>query len=126
MILPLKGSLHLFYEGQGEKVLAPYEQDRFDGGWNTVSVGKATDFNLMLREGTKGEVEIYPLQTQESLCLENDDSMMLVFATEGNVCLDTTYYLQEWQLAVIDGEGKISIQNKEEKSAKVIVCRIQL
>lgn len=125
VILPLKGSLHLFYEGQGEKVLAPYEQDRFDGGWNTVSVGKATDFNLMLREGTKGEVEVHPLQTQESLCLQNDDSMMLVFAAEGNVCLDTTY-LQEWQLAVMDGEGKISIQNKEEKPAKVVVCRIQL
>lgn len=125
MILPLKGSLHLFYEGHGEKVLAPYEQNRFDGGWNTVSVGKATDFNLMLREGTKGEVEVYPLQTQESLCLQNDNSMMLVFAAEGNLCLDTTY-LQECQLAVIDGEGKISIQNKEEKPAKVIVCRIQL
>ena len=90
-----------------------------------MSVGKATDFNLMLREGTKGEVEVYPLQTQESLCLQNDDSMMLLFAAEGNLCLDTTY-LQEWQLAVIDGEGKISIQNKEEKPAKVIVCRIQL
>lgn len=51
--------------------------------------------------------------------------MMLVFAAEGNVCLDTTY-LQEWQLAVMDGEGKISIQNKEEKPAKVVVCRIQL
>ena len=36
VILPLKGSLHLFYEGHGEKVLAPYEQDRFDGGWNTA------------------------------------------------------------------------------------------
>ena len=30
VILPLKGSLHLFYEGHGEKVLAPYEQDSFD------------------------------------------------------------------------------------------------
>lgn len=125
VILPLKGSLHLFYEGYGEKVLAPYEQDRFDGGWNTVSVGKATDFNLMLREGTKGEVEVYPLQTQESLCLQNDDSMMLVFAAEGNLCLDEKPF-DNWQLAVVDGEGKISIQNKEEKPAKVIVCRIQI
>lgn len=125
VILPLKGSLHLFYEGHGEKVLAPYEQDRFDGGWNTVSVGKATDFNLMLREGTKGEVEVHTLQTQESLCLQNDDSMMLVFAAEGNLCLDEKPF-DNWQLAVVDGEGKVSIQNKEEKSAKVIVCRIQL
>ena len=119
VILPLKGSLHLFYEGHGEKVLAPYEQDRFDGGWNTVSVGKATDFNLMLREGTKGEVEVHPLQTQENLCLQNDDSMMLVFAAEGNLCLDEKPF-DNWQLAVIDGEGKISLQNKEEKPAKVI------
>ena len=125
VILPLKGNLHLFYEGHGEKVLAPYERDRFDGGWNTVSVGKATDFNLMLREGTKGEVEVHTLQTQESLCLQNDDSMMLVFVAEGNLYLDKKPF-DNWQLAVIDGKGKISIQNKEEKPAKVIVCRIQL
>ena len=33
IILPLSGSLHLFYEGHGEKKLEPFEQDRFDGGW---------------------------------------------------------------------------------------------
>lgn len=125
VILPLKGSLHLFYEGHGEKVLAPYEQDRFDGGWNTVSVGKATDFNLMLREGTKGAVEVHTLNPEEILCLKQDSSMMLLFASEGNVCLDTTC-LQEWQLAVLSGEGEISLHNKEEKQAKVILCRIQL
>ena len=32
IILPLSGSLHLFYEGHGEKKLEPFEQDRFDRG----------------------------------------------------------------------------------------------
>lgn len=58
IILPLRGQLHLCYEGHGEKRLQPFEQDRFDGGWHTESVGKATDFNVMLREGRKARVEI--------------------------------------------------------------------
>lgn len=66
MILPLKGSLHLFYEGHGEKVLAPYEQDRFDGGWNTVSVGKATDFNLMLREEQRVRSKFIPCKHRKA------------------------------------------------------------
>lgn len=104
--------------------MLPYEQDRFDGGWNTVSVGKATDFNLMLREAQRVRSKSIPCK-HESLCLQNDDSMMLVFVAEGNLYLDEKPF-DHWQLAVVDGEGKISIQNKEEKPAKVIVCRIQL
>lgn len=50
IILPLRGQLHLYYEGHGGKLLQPFEQDRFDGGWHTESIGKATDFNVMLRE----------------------------------------------------------------------------
>ncbi len=61
IILPLRGQLHLYYEGHGEKRLQPFEQDRFDGGWHTESVGKATDFNVMLREGRRARVEILSL-----------------------------------------------------------------
>ena len=65
IILPLSGSLHLFYEGHGEKKLEPFEQDRFDGGWKTVSVGKATDFNVMLREGTQAQVRLLDVKENE-------------------------------------------------------------
>ena len=40
IILPLRGQLHLYYEGHGGKLLQPFEQDRFDGGWHTESVDK--------------------------------------------------------------------------------------
>lgn len=70
IILPLSGSLHLFYEGHGEKKLEPFEQDRFDGGWKTVSVGRATDFNVMLREGTQAQVRLLDVNPNEQASVE--------------------------------------------------------
>ena len=78
IILPLRGQLHLYYEGHGEKRLQPFEQDRFDGGWHTESIGKATDFNVMLREGRKARVEILSLtagRTAESCRLQRRKSI---------------------------------------------------
>jgi environmental stress-induced protein Ves len=37
--------------------LEQYEKDSFKGGWDTISYGKARDFNLMLREGSQGRLE---------------------------------------------------------------------
>ena len=62
----LNCALRLLYEGHGEKDLAVLEQDTFSGDWHTVSLGQAQDFNLMLREGTKGCIRGLRLKAGES------------------------------------------------------------
>ncbi len=89
IILPLSGSLHLFYEGHGEKKLEPFEQDRFDGGWKTVSVGRATDFNVMLREGTQAQVRLLDVNPNEQASVEvAANGLTAVFAAQGTAVVD--------------------------------------
>lgn len=105
IILPLSGSLHLFYEGHGEKKLEPFEQDRFDGGWKTVSVGRATDFNVMLREGTQAQVRLLDVNPNEQASVEvAANGLTAVFAAQGTAVVDGKA-LPERGLAVVKEEG---------------------
>lgn len=115
IILPLRGQLHLFYEGHGEKLLQPFEQDQFDGGWHTESVGKATDFNVMLREGRKAKVEVLSLSGGEDSKTRRlaAQKQYLIFAAQGQALLsldNRQYQLPEWGLAVVEQEeGTLSM-----------------
>lgn len=54
LISTLQGEIDVTHN-DGEAVhLAPYHVHAFDGGWNTRSVGKCRDFNLMMRKGVCG------------------------------------------------------------------------
>jgi uncharacterized cupin superfamily protein len=53
----LEGEMSLQHEGQHSVLLRPFEQDRFDGGWTTRSQGRVKDFNLMLAEVCRGELQ---------------------------------------------------------------------
>lgn len=50
-LMLLEGSLLLRHDGGEPLPLDPYQPHAFDGGAETVSVGRCRDFNLMLRKG---------------------------------------------------------------------------
>jgi environmental stress-induced protein Ves len=56
-LMVLEGELKLVHSGHHSTYLSQFEQDGFKGGWNTVSYGRARDFNLMVKEGCKGALE---------------------------------------------------------------------
>lgn len=58
VLMVLKGSAVLTYDGKRSVRLDELEQDSFDGAWNTKSYGRITDFNLMTRKGTAGKVDV--------------------------------------------------------------------
>lgn len=51
LISTLRGDMTLTHDGGKPVILKPYQIHSFDGGVKTHSVGKCTDFNLMLRKG---------------------------------------------------------------------------
>lgn len=61
VLMVLEGEVVLSYEGERVARLKELEQDRFDGGWKTRSFGCITDYNLMVRKGNEGYLDlIYP------------------------------------------------------------------
>lgn len=57
-IMPLKGEMELKHKGHHHIKLNLFEQDYFQGSWDTESKGKCTDFNLMLKEGLNGGIDV--------------------------------------------------------------------
>lgn len=60
----LEGEIELIHEGHHTKKLQTYEQDSFLGDWNTKSIGKVRDFNVMT-QGRKATVEVIKLMKNQ-------------------------------------------------------------
>lgn len=66
-IMVTEGQIILEHENHYKKVLDTFQQDCFMGDWETVSRGKATDFNLMLAQGFSGSLEVCSLKAGEQV-----------------------------------------------------------
>lgn len=56
-LMIFEGSARLVHSSEREVTINPYEYDAFDGGISTVSFGRVTDYNLMLRKGGSGSMK---------------------------------------------------------------------
>ena len=58
ILMILEGQMELTHEGIRSVSLKSFEQDEFDGGWTTKSLGRCVDFNLMtMGRSVKGKLE---------------------------------------------------------------------
>lgn len=73
ILMVLKGELFLEHKDHHSVKLMPYEQDSFSGQWDTVSYGKATDFNLMLAEGCRGKLEVIQMHKGPGIGIRHDE-----------------------------------------------------
>ena len=95
-IYTLKGGMTLSHEGGTKIVLAPYEVHQFDGGVDTHSWGRCTDFNLMLRKGKcQGVVRSLKLAAGEKAEVSFESAPSQQFPTA--------------DLLIFCGEGKASV-----------------
>lgn len=87
VLMVLEGEVVLSYEGERVARLAKLEQDRFDGAWQTKSFGKITDYNLMVRKGNEGYLDII-FPKKEKQTYEADEKNTKPLVTVGLFCKD--------------------------------------
>ena len=132
VLMVLKGEVVLSYEGERVVRLKELEQDRFDGAWKTKSFGRITDFNLMVRKGNEGYVDlIYPSAEKTQLTSDFDSRLPktthALYCKEGYAvvtCGGETHMVSSGQLLVLE-------YDKDEKAAysvmgEGIVIRAQI
>lgn len=72
-IMPLDGRLHLEFKNDGQNLyhidLEPFQPHCFKGEWHTKSVGKVSDFNLMMKDRTRGEMTRFVVPANQTLNL---------------------------------------------------------
>ena len=56
-IMSLDNTLVLDHKNKYTRTLKPFEEESFNGDWQTKSYGKVTDFNLMMNKDCNGELE---------------------------------------------------------------------
>lgn len=82
VLMVLDGEVVLSYEGERVTRLKALEQDRFDGASKTKSFGKITDFNLMVRKGMEGYLDlIWPTQEKQVCTSTEETELKLVTHT---------------------------------------------
>lgn len=113
VIMVLEGEVVLSYEGERVARLKSLEQDRFDGAWKTKSFGKIKDFNLMVRKGCEGYLDLI-MPESKSIKYESTQESSKAFKTHALYCKEGyfvvsadggSHMVSQGQLLVMDGES---------------------
>lgn len=110
-LMLLAGDMELVHKDKYNKKLKPFEQDSFEGDFDTESYGKARDFNLMTRLNCSGELKHIKVLPD----LEHVLELKLVKEKE---CIEILY--------VVDNLANISIEDQDlllEKEECLIIFR---
>jgi len=130
-IMILDGQIEISHQNQYHKYLKEFDVDEFEGDWQTSSVGVCTDFNLMTRGNTKGELSSLHLLNNQTKDLSFSDNQIKIFI-----------YLYAGKITInnkgndldLDQGDLLIIENPEHKSLKIttldnsnlIISRISL
>ncbi len=112
VLMVLKGEVVLSYEGSHVSRLQELDQDRFDGGWKTKSFGKITDFNLMVRKGADGYLDVVELSSESremssSYETNHPKATHALYCKSGYYVVttgDKTSMVKEGDLLVLEGD----------------------
>jgi len=127
-LLILDGEMELSHKNEHTVLLKKFDQDNFDGGWETSSVGKCIDFNLMCRKGSTGEIEQIT-SSEEEYPIDNQYSHYLFYNYKG----DSTYRWSDAEIQLEEGDVLI-IKSPFQKSfvcdisskSEIICCKIKV
>jgi uncharacterized protein len=111
-LMVLDGELELAHEGEQTVNLKKFDVAHFKGSLKTSSKGQCVDFNLMLRNGFEGEVNVIKLDGGEHQmhALSDSDMFDFIFLVSGTLTVQTEkedFFLSESDLLVLETVRKM-------------------
>ncbi|HTA63634.1 MAG TPA: HutD family protein [Bacteroidia bacterium] len=88
VIMVLDGELTIQYKNQYTKQLKKFDTDVFLGEWETNSIGKVTDFNVMTRGSTKATAVGFSLAEKSKKELILNCDIMAIYVSFGEVKIE--------------------------------------
>ena len=116
-ISPLDGDLKLTHDGENFIDLKPFDVYAFDGGIRTHSYGRVKDFNLMLANGAKGDLQTLNVESESTLIISKEDKreFHIFYSPTSDVELqleDEKVDLKKEDLLVLEVENSPSLNIK--------------
>ncbi len=140
ILMVLNGRLELNHNDIEIINLNAFDQNLFDGASSTKSIGKAVDFNLMMRKDKcTGKVKALSIKSKEKITINeivgfyNDNLTFAVYAYKSNIEIniteDTKFVLNQGDILFINPKEKLSnlkldIENQSVDEAKIIITEI--
>ncbi len=130
-IMILDGQIEISHKNQYHKYLKEFDVDEFEGDWQTSSVGVCTDFNLMTRGNTKGELSSLHLLNNQTKDLSFSDNQIKIFIYlyAGKITINNKgndLNLDQGDLLIIENSDHKSLKIKALGDSDLIISRISL
>lgn len=104
-LMVLEGELFIEHIGHHSIFLKPFEQDLFQGEWETRSKGKVTDFNVIFKGGIDPQLSHISSMKGDSLFLDNC-AFSFVYVHEGSLQLNEIEF-KKGEIALIECEKRV-------------------
>jgi environmental stress-induced protein Ves len=115
VIMILDGELTIQHKNQYDKKLKKFDTDTFSGDWETTSIGKVTDFNVMTRGTAKASASGFTLPEKSHKELLIDGHVMAIYVSLGEISVENLQLSQ----------GDILLITKETVNEKLILLARQ-
>lgn len=122
------GELKMIHGEKEEVILEPFEVDCFDGGVPTVSYGKVVDFNLMLKNGADGEMQVKEMQAEEKMILKptEGENLLAVYVKTGGVQIEEKIVEAGELFICEDWKVEVEIKNIKAEKTGIGICKVHL
>ncbi len=140
ILMVLEGKLELNHNDVEMINLNAFDQNVFDGAANTKCLGKAVDFNLMMRKDKcTGKIKAFSINTNEKSKINeiigfyNNKFTLVVYAYKSNIEIsiadDVKFSLNQGDTLLVNLKEQISnfeidLENQSDDEAKVIIAQI--
>lgn len=140
ILMVLDGRMELNHNDVEIINLNTFDQNEFDGASNTISLGKAVDFNLMMRKDKcSGKLKAFSIDSHEGIKVNeilgfyNDDFTLAIYAFKSNIEIrmdaDTKILLNQGNTLLINfnehvSNFEIELENLCDDEAKVIMAQM--
>lgn len=140
ILMVLEGKLELNHNDIETINLNPFDQNLFDGSAITKCLGKAVDFNLMMRKDIcTGKIKAISINKRDKSSINeiigfyNNKFTLVIYAYKSNIDIniddDAKYSLDQGDVLFIDlkeqvSNFKIDLENLSDDEANVIITQI--
>ncbi|WP_165836047.1 HutD/Ves family protein [Marinifilum breve] len=120
ILMVLDGQMKLEHENHHTKLLADLDSDHFSGEWTTLSKGKCTDFNLMCKSGSKGNVKGFNLIENAEQQIDMDGKINFIFLYKGSIEING-HRLSDGDMLIVDSPSLNNTITANQESKFVMV-----
>ncbi len=130
-LMILEGNITINHKNHYSKQLKKWEIDSFEGNWETSSIGKCTDFNLMTTGNTSSDLSFLKLGKGKNINYELENQWDWVFIYVGGGKLDVNIkdrlqHLKTGDLFVIKDVISSMVKITCSENSELVISKIKI